>query len=66
MPTTTWLPALCWIPALPLASFALLILFGRRIGKFSGWLAVTALAAACGATLAMADPVFHGARLSVR
>ena len=66
MPAVASLPALCWIPALPFASFTLLILFGRRIGRCSGWLAATALASTCAATLAIAEPVVHGGRLAVR
>ena len=58
-------PQLVWIPALPLAAFAVLILIGRRLGKASAWLAIAALAASCGITLSLAPDVFHGTRLAL-
>jgi NADH-quinone oxidoreductase subunit L len=39
-------PGLLWIPGLPLAAFAVLILLGRRLGRASGWLAVASLVGA--------------------
>ncbi len=60
------MPALLWIPLLPLAAFALLITCGRRLGRFSAVVTVAALAGSGGATLALAEPVFHGHRLSVQ
>ena len=45
--TTVRAPELLWIPGLPLLAFAVLILFGRRAGRVSAWLAVAALASAC-------------------
>ena len=60
------MPALLLIPGLPLAAFALLILFGRRLGRFSAWVTVAALAGAAGTTLALAEPVLHGHRFAVR
>ena len=63
--TTVTTPELLWIPALPLAAFALLVLAGRRLGRFSAWIAVAALAAACVMTLRFADGVFQGDRLAV-
>ncbi|MBI2105071.1 MAG: NADH-quinone oxidoreductase subunit L [Candidatus Omnitrophica bacterium] len=60
-------PALLWIPLLPLAAFALLITCGRRLAPpVAGWVAVAALAASAGATLALAEPVLRGQRLAVR
>jgi len=45
---------LAWIPGLPLASFVLLILAGRRLGKASAWISVAALAGSCVLTFAIA------------
>ncbi|MBI4341612.1 MAG: NADH-quinone oxidoreductase subunit L [Candidatus Omnitrophica bacterium] len=59
-------PSLAWIPALPLAAFALLILFGRRLGRFSGWLAVAALLGALAKTLSIAGDVWGGQQLIAR
>ncbi|MBI3331045.1 MAG: NADH-quinone oxidoreductase subunit L [Candidatus Omnitrophica bacterium] len=60
-------PALLWIPLLPLVAFALLITCGRRLPPpAAGWVTVAALAGSAGATLALAEPVFHGHRLAVR
>ena len=56
---------LVWIPGLPLAAFIVLIFAGRRLGRFSGWLTVAALAASGGLTLSLAGAVFHGQRLAV-
>src|SRR4051812_49860967 len=48
----TWsfmgLPALLWIPLLPLLASAINLIFGKRLGKpTAGLLAVTAVAGAC-------------------
>ncbi len=58
-------PALAWIPALPLAAFAVLILAGRRLGRLSAWLSVAALAGAFLLTLSIAGRVFQGERLAI-
>ncbi|MBI3321138.1 MAG: NADH-quinone oxidoreductase subunit L [Candidatus Omnitrophica bacterium] len=60
------LPALLWIPALPLAAFVILILIGRRLMRWSAWVAVASLAGSCALTLSIAEPVFHGHRLWVQ
>ncbi|MBI4342491.1 MAG: NADH-quinone oxidoreductase subunit L [Candidatus Omnitrophica bacterium] len=62
---TLTLPQLGWIPALPLLAFTLLLFFGRRLGRFSPWVAVAALAGALGITLSLAGTVFHGHRVAV-
>ncbi len=59
-------PELLWIPGLPVAAFALLILVGRRLGTASAGVAVGALAGSCAATLAIAEPVLHGHRLALQ
>jgi len=59
-------PLLAWIPGLPLAAFAVLILAGRRLGRASAWLAVATLGASCGITLGLAGTAFGGHGLSVR
>ena len=58
-------PALVWIPTLPLLAFVLLICCGRRLGRFSAWVAIAALAGSCAAAFAIVPPVFNGARLAV-
>jgi len=58
-------PQLRWIPLLPLLAFTILILMGRRLGRFSAWVAVAALATACGMTLSLGHAVFHGQRFAV-
>jgi len=62
-PTTIPLPQLVWIPAYPLVTFLVLILWGRRLGRFSGWLAGLALACSCGVVLTLANAVFAGYRI---
>ncbi len=62
---TLTVPQVALIPGLPLAAFAILIFFGRRLGRMSAWLAVAALAGACAGTLALAGPVVHGDRVAV-
>jgi len=57
--------ALPWIPGLPLAAFALLIMAGRRLGRFSAWVSVMALAGAFLLTLVVAEPVFRGEHLAI-
>ncbi len=42
----TTVPQLAAIPALPLSAFLLLIFAGRRLGRFSAWVAVAAMAGA--------------------
>ena len=63
--STVLLPQLAWIPALPLLAFAILICFGRRLGRFSPWVTVAALAGAFGLTLSLAGTVAHGHRAAV-
>jgi NADH-quinone oxidoreductase subunit L len=59
-------PRLMWIPLLPLLSFALLILAGRRLKALACWISVAALAGAAALTFLIAPPVFDGAVLSLR
>ena len=61
-----YMPELAWIPALPFIAFLLLILFGRRIGRFSPWVTVTSLAGAFGVTLMLAGLAFDGRVTAVR
>ncbi|MDP3703602.1 MAG: hypothetical protein Q8R78_04380, partial [Candidatus Omnitrophota bacterium] len=56
-------PELAWIPLLPLAAFALIILMGRRMGRLAAWLSVAALASSCLIVGALAPGVFRGDRL---
>ncbi len=65
-PLPVFAPHLVWIPLLPLAAFAILILVGRRLGRLSGWLAVAALAGSCALVLAIAAPVFNNRQLVVQ
>ena len=58
-------PELLLIPALPLAAFAAILLFGRRAGRSAAWLAVAALAASCGVSLGLGPAVARGDRLGV-
>ena len=53
------------IPGLPLAAFAVLILFGRRLGRAAPWVAVGALVGAGMLTLMIAGEVIHGYRMAV-
>ncbi|MBI2174740.1 MAG: NADH-quinone oxidoreductase subunit L, partial [Candidatus Omnitrophica bacterium] len=55
--------ALLLIPGVPLITAALLLLFGRRIGKASAWLTVLALASTFFMTIALSDLVFAGNRI---
>jgi len=64
-PVTIAAPWLWMLPGLPLAAFTLLILFGRRIGRLSGWLAVAALAGSCAMTLSMAGDALALRRMSL-
>ena len=57
---------LAWIPGLPLAAFAILILMGRRLGRASAWLAVVAMAAALVATLGIAPAVLRHESVGIR
>ncbi len=57
--------ALCWILASPLLAFLVLIFCGRRLGRFSPWVTVAALAASCGLTLSLQGAVSHGHRLAI-
>jgi NADH-quinone oxidoreductase subunit L len=54
------MPQLALIPAFPLAAFAILILAGRHLGRWSAWLAIVALAAALGLTLTIWHAPFAG------
>ena len=58
--------SLLLIPGLPLLSFLILILAGRRLGKLSAWVSVAALAGSCAVTLAIAPTIFSGQPLSLR
>ena len=58
-------PELLWIPGFPLLAFFLLILIGRRLGRFSAWLAVAALASSCAITLFITRTVPNGRPLLV-
>ena len=59
-------PRLALIPLLPLISFLLLILFGKRLGGLAPWVSVAALASAAGITFSIAKPVFDGVALGLR
>ena len=59
-------PRLALIPLLPLISFLLLILFGKRLGGLAPWGSVAALASAAGITFSIAKPVFDGVALGLR
>ncbi len=61
-----WTSPLSVIPSLPLLAFALLILFGRRLGRASAWVAIAAMAGSLGAVWAIAPAVVRGEILSVR
>ena len=63
--TTVHAPELFWIPALPLAAFAVLILLGRKAGRLGAWLAVAALAGSCVVTLSLAGAVCEGSHLAI-
>ncbi len=63
IPTVT--SSLAWIPLLPLAAFAVLMLCGRRLGRLSAWLSVAALAGSLLLTCRLAGPVFQGQRLAL-
>ncbi len=54
------MPSLAWIPALPFIAFVVLIFFGKRIGRASGWLAVAALLGAFAKVLSLAGQVAAG------
>ena len=54
------MPSLAWIPALPFIAFIVLIFFGRRIGRASGWLAAVALLGAFAKVLSLAERVAAG------
>ena len=54
------------IPLLPLLSFAILILFGRRIGNAAGWLSVAALAGAAVVTWSLGPQVLSGHPVSAQ
>ncbi len=58
-------PELALIPVFPLAAFTILIFWGRRIGRFSPWLAVAALAASCAMTFSLMGAVLQHTRLTV-
>ena len=58
-------PMLAWIPGLPLAAFAVLILVGRRLGRASAWVSVAALASSAFLTLQLTPHVLDGQRLAV-
>jgi NADH-quinone oxidoreductase subunit L len=60
-----WFPQLLLIPGLPLAAFLSILLAGRNAGKGAGWIAVIALAGACGVALGVAPAVMAGARPGV-
>jgi len=62
---TIQLPQLLWIPAYPLLVFVCLIFFGRRLGRFSGWLAVIGLVCSCLVSLSLANGVAEGYRLVI-
>jgi len=59
-------PRLVWIPGLPLAAFALLILVGRRLGRASGWLAVGSLAGSLIGVVLIAGPIWAHRTLVVQ
>ena len=65
LPSTVTAPELALIPLLPLAAFTVLILIGRRLGRFSAWLAVAALAGAAGVSLGVGPAVKAGQRLGI-
>ncbi len=61
------MPLFAWIPLLPLASFALLILLGRRLAPLvAGWVSVAALASSGVLTFLIGPEIWHGHSLSVR
>ncbi len=64
-PPTLTAPELLLIPGLPLAAFAAILLSGRLAGRAAAWLAVAALAGACGVSLGLGPAVFGGSRLSI-
>ena len=53
------------IPGLPLAAFVLLILIGRRLGRWSAWVSVAALAGSCALTWSIAGEVLRGHRVAI-
>src|SRR3989338_5357701 len=56
-------PELAWIPLLPLAAFVLIILMGRRMGRWAAWLSVAALASSGIIVGALAPGLFRRDRL---
>ena len=58
-------PELLLIPGLPLAVCAAILLSGRRTGRAAAWLAVVALAGACGVSLGLGPTVLGGSRLGI-
>ena len=64
MGRTLSVPELGWIPAFPLLAFLLLILWGRRFGRLSAWLAVSALAVSGLLVLSLAKSILQGYRLT--
>ncbi len=59
-------PLLALIPGLPAAAFAVLILVGRRLGRWAAWCSVIALACSLGITLGLGGAVWQGMTLAVR
>ena len=62
---TVPLRQLLWIPGYPLLAFAILILCGRRFGRLSAWLAVSALGCSCALVMTIAPAIFRSYRLVV-
>ena len=61
------MPLFAWIPLLPLASFVLLILLGRRLAPLvAGWVSVAALASSGVLTFLIGPQIWHGHSPSVR
>ena len=54
------------IPGLPLAAFVILILGGRRLGRFSAWVSIAALAGSGVLTFLIGPQIWRGHSLSVR
>jgi len=52
-------PLLPWIPGLPLAAFAILILVGRRLGRASAGVSIAAMVGSLALTGALAPAVFR-------
>ena len=61
-PGVVRVPELAWIPLFPLCAFALLLGFGRRMGRGSAWVAIAALLASGLVTIGLGRAVYQGLR----